>query len=384
MPPIDITPYSQFTESSEWTFCGTIGGNDAWDADIPMYTDGNVCVLAGVTFAAGDEFKIRKDKAWTEAYPGGNYVVTSAGKKDVWFNISTKEITLKESKCPYPAPKVTLYFGINTPGGKGIALSSSTLAPGNEWPGLTLTDKEYINGKWYYKHVVDAGTVWGKSISGVYIVGIDQWNTSGSTIDFSTIKTEYYFEATSSQAIVQLDGRPEEAVTTGITIDGDMSDWTSILPLESTGTSRIRSWKFSSDDDNLYYYLVLRKNKMRTAYNLTLGFSWDDSGTYSGDNLNGLECVVVVQPFTNADAGTPVCVNGTISTATINGTETSGLSIKAYGADPDPSATGETADYYLEISIPKSVVPNLPATGESIQIGAGYEWYNTSLQGVTL
>ena len=44
---------------------------------------------------------------------------------------------------------------------------------------------------------------------------------------------------------------------TGIKIDGDFSDWADISELASTGTSRIRSWKFSSDDDNLYFYLVV-------------------------------------------------------------------------------------------------------------------------------
>lgn len=168
-----------------------------------------------------------------------------------------------------------------------------------------------------------------------------------------------------------------------ITIDGDMSDWTFLSSLESTGTSRIRSWKFFSDDDNLYFYFVLRKNKMRTAYNLTIGFDLDDSGSYSGDNLEGCEIIAVIQPFTNENAGTPVCVNGNISSAIINDTSAN-VSIVAYGADPDSSATGDSADYYLEISIPRSDLPNLPAAGSSIKAGAGYEWYNTSFQSVTL
>ena len=241
MPPIDITPYSQFSESTEWTLCGKIGGIAAWDADIPMYTDGTVSILKGMTFKAGDEFKIRKNKAWDEAYPSGNYAVTEDCTKDVWFNNTTHEITLKDAKCDYPAPKVTLYFGINGAIPHGVAISSSTLAPGHSWPGLELTEREYINGKWYYKHEVDGPTVWGKSLS-ASIVSIDSWNTSSSTLTFDKIKTEYYFEATASTAIEQLDARPEEAVATGITIDGDMTDWASIEPMGSTGTSRIRDW----------------------------------------------------------------------------------------------------------------------------------------------
>ena len=65
----------------------------------------------------------------------------------------------------------------------------------------------------------------------------------------------------------------------------------------------------------------------------------------------------VVQRF--MDAGTPVCVNGDVSTATVNGVSVTG--IKAYGYDPDPAATGDSADYHLEISVPKSVLTGLPA-----------------------
>ena len=385
MPDLTITPYSQFTESTEWTLCGKIGGIDAWNADIPMYTDGTVTILKGISFKADDAFKIRKNKAWTESYPGSDYAITEDCTKDVWFNNSTHEITLKDAKCDYPAPKVTLYFGINGAIPKSIHISSSTLAPGAEWPGLELTEKEYINGKWYYKHVVDGTTVWGRSISSVYIVSKDSWNTSSSTITFNTIKTEYYFEATASTAIEQLSARPEEAATTGITIDGNMSDWTSIIPLESNngGTGRIRSWKYSSTDDTLFFYFVLRKNRMSTANTLSIGFDYSEGGT-KVDNLSGYDTYIKLQPFTNASEGTPTCVNGTISTANINGTDQTGLTIKAYGADPNSSDTGDSADYYLEVSIPRSILTGLPTKGTTVSVGAGCNGYNTGLQSITL
>jgi hypothetical protein len=248
-----------------------------------MMKDGKYWILAGCTFAVGDEFKIRKNKDWGEAYPSSNWVITSeyAGTKDIIFNSEDKSIQVVAHKFPYPEP------------------------------------------------------------------------------DFS------YMSSSSS-----------------ITIDGDMTDWAFINSLSSTGTDRIRSFKFASDADNLYFYFVLRKNRMRTAYNLTIGFSWDDSGSYGGDNLNDLEAVVEVQPFTNSSQGTPTCVNGAISDATINGTAITDAGIVAYGYDPT-SSTENDADYYLEISIPKSKIPGLPASG-ALQAGAGYEWYNTSLQDITL
>lgn len=174
------------------------------------------------------------------------------------------------------------------------------------------------------------------------------------------------------------------AAPAGIKIDGDLSDWESIDACASTGTSRIRSWKFSSDANNLYFYLVLRKNRMRTEYGVTLAFDWDESGSLSADNLSGAEAVVVFQPFTNPTSGTPTCVNGAVTTAKVNGTEGTTVSINVYGVDPDPSATDDSADYILELSIPRSDIPSLPAAGTAIKIGIGYEWYKTDFQSVTL
>lgn len=172
--------------------------------------------------------------------------------------------------------------------------------------------------------------------------------------------------------------------TPPLTVDGDLSDWEDIDACASTGTSRIRSWKFATDANNLYFYLVMRKNRMRTEYGVTLAFDWDESGSLSADNLSGAEAVVVFQPFTNPTSGTPTCVNGAVTTAKVNGTEGTTVSINVYGVDPDTSATGDSADYILELSIPRSDIPGLPASGTAIKIGIGYEWYKTDFQSVTL
>ena len=290
MPDLTITPYSQFSVSADWTLCGKIGGIAAWDADIPMYTDGTVSILKGMSFKAGDEFKIRKGKAWDEAYPSDNYAITEDCTKDVWFNNSTHEITLKDSKCDYPAPKVTLYFGINNPiPANGIALRSDDLAPGYSWPGRTVTDREMINGKWYYKYVVDGTEVWGKTLSGVYIVGIDSWNTNSSTISFTDIKTEYYFEATSSTDIEQLNARPAEVTVThtAITIDGNTSEWADV----DGATNGNNTIKVESDASNIYVYsLRTTSGRYSEIWNgngyVYVGLDLDGDET-NGETLNG-------------------------------------------------------------------------------------------------
>lgn len=291
MPALDVTAYENMTEDATWTFCGNIGGS-SWINDVPMYTDGNYSVLSGCTFAVDDEFKIRKDKKWTDEggdeYPAkgsANWKITAeyAGTKDIIFNRSTHEISVVAHKFPYPA------------------------------------------------------------------------------VDLSSYAED-------------------------ITIDGTMTDWTFWPTLTSTGTDRIRSWKFSSDKDYLYFYLVLRKNRMNTGTPLTIAFDWDSSGSYSADNLSGAEALVQFQPFTNSDNsdGTkPTCVNGSISTATVNGTAGTSVSISAYGSNPNTSDNSDSADYYLEFSILKNNIPSLPVSG-TIKIGCGYNWYKTSYQSVTL
>ena len=382
MPPISITPYRQFSESPDWTFCGKINGCTA--TDIPMYTDGTVCILPGITFKAGDTIKVRKDKKDDEFYTASP--ISEATTKDVWFNISSKVITLVDAKCPYPAPKATLYFGMNSTPGTSGALSCSGLGLYG-WPSVTFTEKEYIKGKCYYKYTIDARSIWGKTVDDMYVFGNGaSWVTAKSSADFTTIKTEYYFEATDGASLEQLADRPT------IIIDGDMSDWALLSPLASTGSSRIRDWKFTSDKENLFFYFRLRKNKMYSGYSLSIVFDWDGTGSYHCDNLAEQgELSIAFKPFTNGTAGTPVCVNGTISSAWINTNQdkrtaenaTTGLSIDVYGQDPNPSATGDTADYYLEVCVPKSIVTGLPSSG-SLNIGAGYEWYNTGYQSVTL
>lgn len=288
MPAIDVTPYANFVQDDActWSFSGNINGG-TWQDDIPMVSDGKYWILAGFTFKEGDEFRIRKDKKWDEAYPegsGNNWVFTSsnAGAKDIIFNSETHEIKVVSHKFPYPE------------------------------------------------------------------------------VDLSSMAST-------------------------VTMDGNMEDWTYITGLtsDSTGTSRIRSWKFTSDSNNLYFYFVLRKNRMSTAATFKIAFDWDGSGALTVDDFTNVDASVVFQPFTNASEGTPTCVNGTINDATINDSAVADAGIKAYGNDPNPSATGDSADYYLEVSIPKSKIPDLPASG-NIKAGATYAWYETGLKDITL
>ena len=110
MPALSITPYSQFTQDDacEWSFSGNINGS-SWHDNVPMVKDGKYWILSEFTFAAGDEFKIRKDKKWDEAYPGSNWVFNDGnkGKKDIIFNSETHDISVVDHVFPYPTVKVS-------------------------------------------------------------------------------------------------------------------------------------------------------------------------------------------------------------------------------------------------------------------------------------
>lgn len=93
-----------------WTVAGssTEAFGTKWDAantDNDMTLDGDVYKLTktGVTLAAGSvEFKICKDHAWGESYPGSNYQlsISEAGVYDLefTFNVSTEAVNANATK----------------------------------------------------------------------------------------------------------------------------------------------------------------------------------------------------------------------------------------------------------------------------------------------
>ena len=54
-------PYAAYTEESPWS---VIGSFNSWGGDVEMVTNGTLHVCKKIAFAAGDEFKFRKDGSW--------------------------------------------------------------------------------------------------------------------------------------------------------------------------------------------------------------------------------------------------------------------------------------------------------------------------------
>ncbi len=66
-------PYPDYTESSSWSVIGALSKYGmSWDGDLPMITDGSNHLALGISIAAADEFKFRKDASW-DVNLGGDF-----------------------------------------------------------------------------------------------------------------------------------------------------------------------------------------------------------------------------------------------------------------------------------------------------------------------
>ncbi|MCR4859230.1 MAG: SusF/SusE family outer membrane protein [Bacteroidales bacterium] len=106
-------PYPDFTETSEWSVIGAIAAYEMdWNADIKMYTDGTTHLAMNVTIGENDEFKFRKNKAWTDNFGGtfagldadfavegngANIKIGAAGSYDLFLDTEAKTARVVES-----------------------------------------------------------------------------------------------------------------------------------------------------------------------------------------------------------------------------------------------------------------------------------------------
>lgn|GEM_PF-3245207 len=201
-----------------------------------------------------------------------------------------------------------------------------------------------------------------------------------ATITISTAAVAGEYDAASKSITVTVNS----PFTPAISIDGDMDDWESYSEMASETINRIKSWKFTSDERYVYFYFKLRKNKSDSSRFLRLGFDYDDSGSYDDTyHMTGLEIVVECAPFTNESGKAPVCFNDTVTNAKINGTSDASA-VKAYMYDEGESLDSDNSVIYLEVSVLRKRLPNLPASGVEFNIGASYEQFLTGFQKLSL
>lgn len=181
MPALDITPYAKFVQdNTTWTFSGNINGS-SWKDNVPMVTDGKYWILSGFTFKEGDEFKIRKDNKWDEAYPSSNWVITAAyaGTKDIIFDKDDPtNIRVVDHKCPYPTVVLPTSISIDGSFDDWDAVAGAT--SGNH----TVKVASDATNIYFYSHR-DADTrypeIWGADQAYIYIgLDLDNDSTTGT------------------------------------------------------------------------------------------------------------------------------------------------------------------------------------------------------------
>ena len=315
------------TETGHVTVAGTVDGN---------YSYIEVCIPRELIGSPSGEITVNHSMNWEVI---GNSVITLAGPAE-------------------PKQAVINAEDVSVKVGKSVNIGATT----NSTAAI-----KYTSSKTSIAKVSSDGTVTGVAVG-------------STTIKLSVPAVEGKYTAASKTIKVTV----SEASTAVVDIDGDMSDWDSITPTyESEANSRIREWKYVSDSENLYFYFVMRKNRSYNAP-LCIGFDWDDSGTYTDNNKMGdCELIVKGRPFTNASGAQPVCVKGYDPQGEINGAADA-AALFAWDYDDGSSVSDNASNHYLEVSIPRSKLTNLPAAGTTVKIGVSFDYYFAGFQSITL
>ena len=215
---------------------------------------------------------------------------------------------------------------------------------------------------------------------------------NAASFDGKMIKVTGYFNGLSGSGgkFVNVVATKIEEVSTGITIDGDMSDWAAIEGFSSEQSSRIREWKFSSDDANVYIYCAMRANRADNSRKLVVGFNTDnDAATGSltdNNNMKGCEALAnTIIPFTNASGASALTfVNGVDAGSKIFGVGAEAAvegAVTVFAAANYGDLSSDSSNVEIELSIPKDKL-NLPAGAMSV--ACSYDYYWTGFKSVTL
>ncbi len=214
------------------------------------------------------------------------------------------------------------------------------------------------------------------------ITGVAEGSTT-ITLSVDAVAGEY------SAATKTINVTVAAAFTPAIVVDGDLSDWAGVAAYPSTGSSRIREWKFKSDERFVYFYFSLRKNRSYAGKHLVIGFNTDNNEStgfnYDTNKILGIETQVSLDPFKNASDAEPDCYNGYVTDSEIKIDGQSSLikgAVYVYGYDAGESLSSDNSSTYIELSIPREKL-NLAASG-SITVGCSFDYYVTGTQSITL
>ena len=169
------------------------------------------------------------------------------------------------------------------------------------------------------------------------------------------------------------------APATGITIDGDLSDWADVTPAYAGINDRIVEWKASSDETNVYFYYKMTASKIKdngsskfyVGFNLDNDVTTGSQGEHGGaGNDAGLEALAFFYPWVG-------------TTAVISGEDPDSWVQKPVGTAVEGKVTvgGKIEDgfAYLEVSIPRASIGS-PASGAEITVKTAVQYYPTTAE----
>ncbi len=355
-----------------------------WNDFVPMHAfhsqDGMFWIIRYLE--AGKQFKFSPEAAWSGDFykldtnegfeiDGTNCKVTESGIYCIGVDCDNSKIIVEPAKVygigdafgGWDVQKVAFQV-------EGQTLVGTATADGNIRTYVDSKILSSVNDWWHAEFIpMDGSIVYREKGGDPAAVAI----TAGQ-------KITYDFNAGT--------GTIESAAVSGITIDGNLSDWDGITAFSSSANSRIREWKYSSDAENVYFYFAMRKNRVDSGRKLVIGFDIDETGSLTdNNNLKSAEAIARnIIPFTNASGATEL----TVVTGTDAGSEvvsTSGEAstgvVNVYAVAGTEDISTDSSNAYVELSIPKAKL-GLPAAGTTIKIGASYDYYFAGWQEITL
>ena len=253
--------------ASEWS---VVGVNGNWDKDktIAMETYNGWEIARNVEMNAGSDFKFIKNHAWAPmfgSYLGGsssadekillsyreaeadpdpqNLQVKDAGTYDLYLNTVEKIAYIINAGTPFsywdekwedPAPPtefVKVYID-NQTGLDAINIWAwdgfGSIVTGQQWPGVTLTETEEVEGKTWNVVSVDASKVKGQKCSFLICNTAGDWQTKDYSFTADETSLAYFFIAHSGESKV--------AEIEQVDVDlPETSAWSVIGSIASTG-----------------------------------------------------------------------------------------------------------------------------------------------------
>ena len=297
MPAVSISPYQQFNSNADWSVCGDPNG---W-GDTKMVTDGKLCIAKNVTFAANQQFKIRKygDSAWEQANYGydqlngiigesesknkwhvnatygtenNNLKITTAGTYDIIFNSSesdycgykSHEIRVVQNGFPYPIPAETITLD-------GSFSDWASVTPvGGPNGGYTQCKATY-DADYIYFYSKTTGITWDAGNYIYYCLDTDNDNTSGGDLwGHAGFESIFYIHPLSSTSgtfntTPSINRSYPSSVSASATLAGTYNSSDGIIEVElkvprtaalvSKGNT-IRIWTYASGSSSGYFTLA--------------------------------------------------------------------------------------------------------------------------------